>query len=444
MPLEILLAEDEPAELLALGDALEDEGHMVVRAADGNKAHALLASEPFDLLITDVRMPGRSGYALAREAMSQQPPVAVVLMTAFGEVEQAVEMLKAGVRDYLSKPFREEELLTRVAALEQELGARPEGPGGPVAASPPMRQTMALARRLARTNTTVLLSGETGVGKEVVARYIHRASNRSEGPFIAANCAAIPAELIESEMFGHVKGAFTGATAPRDGWIRAADGGTLLLDEVGDLSGAAQAKLLRALETRTVQPVGSDKTIASDFRLLAATNHSLATDTQSGAFRMDLLYRIASFELKVPPLRDRPEDIGPLVGHFLSDLGEKVEEVPQGIGARALSLLASYRWPGNVRELKNAVEYSAVLAGTASIQPEHLPPSIAGGDDEDNPLDLRQAIEALQARHIRAALAISGGKKARAAELLGVSRKHLWELTRRHAIELPPEDVTSG
>ena len=444
MPLEILLAEDEPAELCALGDALEDEGHQVVRAADGAKAHALLMAEPFDLLVTDVRMPGRNGYALARDALSQQPPVAVVLMTAFGEVQQAVEMLKLGVRDYLTKPFKEEELLTRVASLEKELGVRPPGPSGPVSNSPPMRQMMALARRLSRTDTTVLLLGETGAGKEVVARYIHGASRRAEGPFIAANCAAMPAELVESEMFGHIKGAFTGATTAREGWLRAADGGTLLLDEVGDLSSAAQAKLLRALETRMVQPVGADKPVRSDFRLLAATNRPLKDAADAGNFRSDLLYRLSGFELQIPPLRDRPEDIAPLVGCFLDGLSDRLEEVPSGIGAGALGVLASHTWPGNVRELRNAVEYAAVLAGTARIRPEHLPRAVVSETEGDNPLDLRHAIEALQARHIRAALAIAGGRKGRAAELLGVSRKHLWELSRRHAIEIPPEDVTSG
>ena len=443
MPLEILLAEDDPAELCALGDALEDEGHMVARAANGTKAHALLSSEPFDLLIADVRMPGRSGYALAQEAIAQTPPVAVILMTAFGEVSRAVEMLKLGVRDYLTKPFREEELLTRVAALELELGARPSGPSGPVSSSPPMRQALALARRLARTDTTVLLLGETGVGKEVVARYIHNASRRSDRPFIAANCAALPAELVESEMFGHVTGAFTGATSAREGWLRSADGSTLLLDEVGDLAPAAQAKLLRAIETRMVQPVGSDRAVRSDFRLLAATNRSLKDPGDGSTFRSDLLYRLAGFELRIPPLRERPEDIAPLVGCFLQELSDRLEEVPSGIGARALSVLASHTWPGNVRELRNTVEHAAVLAGTARIQPQHLPPSVQGETDGERPLDLRHAIEQLQARHIRAALAIAGGRKGRAAELLGVSRKHLWELSRKHAIELPPGDVTS-
>ncbi len=442
MPLEILLAEDEPAELCAFGDALEDEGHLVMRAAEGNKAHALPLAEPFDLLIADVRMPGRSGYELAREALTQTPPVAVVLMTAFGAVPQAVEMLKLGVRDYLTKPFLEEELLERVRALEQELGVRPCGPKGMVSNSPAMRQTMALARRLSRTDTSVLLLGETGSGKEVVARYIHKASRRCGGPFIAANCAAMPADLVESEMFGHVKGAFTGATGARDGWLRAADGGTLLLDEVGDLSLAAQAKLLRAIETRMVQPVGADRTVPTDFRLLAATNRPLKEAVEAGTFRADLLYRLAGFELPIPPLRDRPEDIAPLVGCFLHELSDRLDEVPVGIGAQALGVLARHAWPGNVRELRNAVEHCAVLAGTARIRPEHLPPAIVGAEEDEHPLDLRQAIEKLQARHIRAALAIAGGHKARAAELLGVSRKHLWELSRRHAIELPPGDVT--
>ncbi len=431
----VLLVEDEPTALLALGDALEDAGYELVCTADGARARALLGSTCFDLMVADVRLPGCDGYQLAREALDKSPPVAVILMTAFGEVDRAVEMLKVGVRDYLTKPFSEEELLARVASVVQELAARPPASDEPVAESQAMRELLKLACRVARTDATVMILGETGVGKEVVARYVHGCSPRTGHAFVAANCAAIPAELIESEMFGHLRGAFTGATAARRGWLRSAHGGSLFLDEVGELSQAAQAKLLRALETRTVTPVGADKPEVADFRLITASNRSLDEQTATGSFRLDLLYRLNVFELTVPPLRDRPEDISPLVGHFLGELRKRSEDVPIGITAGALELLSVHPWPGNVRELRNAVDHAAILAGSERIQAEHLPAKLRGQGEAEDPLNLRQSTDRLQARQIRAALAIALGHRVRAAELLGVSRKHLWELMKRHGIE---------
>ena len=432
----VLLVEDEPTALLALGDALEDAGYDLVCTADGGRARSLLASTCFDLMVADVRLPGCDGYELAREALDKAPPVAVILMTAFGEVDRAVEMLKLGVRDYLTKPFSEEELLERVAKVVQELAARPPTSDQPVAESQAMRELLTLACRVARTDATVMILGETGVGKEVVARYVHGCSPRHGGSFVAANCAAIPGELIESEMFGHLRGAFTGATSARRGWLRSAHGGSLFLDEVGELSQAAQAKLLRALETHTVTPVGADKPEAADFRLITASNRSLDEQTATGSFRLDLLYRLNVFELTVPPLRERPEDVGPLVGHFLEELRKRAEDVPMGITSEALELMSVYSWPGNVRELRNAVDHAAILAGAGRIQPEHLPPKLRGQVGAEDPLNLKQSTDRLQARQIRAALGIALGRRARAAELLGVSRKHLWELMKRHGIEV--------
>ncbi len=434
--IRVLLVEDEPTALLALGDALEDAGYQVVCTADGGRARALLASTCFDLMVADVRLPGCDGYQLAREALEKTPPVAVILMTAFGEVDRAVEMLKLGGRDYLTKPFSEEELLERVAKVAQELAARPPRSDEPVAVSQAMKELLKLACRVARTDATVTVLGETGVGKEVVARYVHNCSPRAERAFVAANCAAIPSELIESEMFGHLRGAFTGATAARKGWLRSAHGGTLFLDEVGELSSAAQAKLLRALETHTVTPVGADKPSAADFRLITASNRSLDEQTATGSFRLDLLYRLNVFELTVPPLRERPEDIGPLVGHFLQELRKRAEDVPLGITSEALELLSVHDWPGNVRELRNAVDHASILAGSERIQAEHLPARLRGQLETEEPLNLKQSTERLQARQIRAALAIAVGHRVRAAELPGVSRKHLWELMKRHGIEV--------
>ncbi len=437
MSLDILLVEDEPTLLQILGDELEEAGHRVVRQARGDEAAALVKADVFDLLVSDIRLPGLTGTALARRFLDEAPGTQVILMTAFAEIQQAIDMLKSGVRDYLTKPFDEAELVRRVGELDKELSARPEPVDGVVARSPGMRRVLQLSRRVARTDVAVLITGETGTGKEVVARRVHAWSHRSDGPFVAANCAAIPAELLESELFGHVKGSFTGATADRKGWIRAAEGGTLLLDEVGELSAAAQAKLLRVLEAREVTPVGSDRPIPVSFRLLSATHRSLEAEVREGRFREDLLYRLGGFEIAVQPLRERPEDIAPLANGFLRDLEDRLDEVPPAITAPVLAALVAWPWPGNARELRNVIEYTAILAGGDRIRCSHLPPKF--GDRCQDPrdasgLDLRTAVDRLQERQIRRALAVAGGRRTRTAELLGISRKHLWELMKRHGL----------
>ncbi len=431
MPLDVLLVEDEPTLLATLGDALEDAGHAVTRRDDGDAAAAALRRQRFDLLVTDVRLPGTDGYALARQALASPPPAPdVVLMTAYGEVAAAVEMLKLGVRDYLLKPFEEDALVALAAHLETLRGGRDLA--APVARSAEMQQVLGLARRVARTDVSVLLTGETGVGKEVVARVVHASSRRAAGPFVAVNCAAIPRELIESELFGHVRGAFTGAVANREGWVRAAEGGTLFLDEIGELSPEVQARLLRVLETREVAPVGTERRQPVDFRLVAATHRDLRDP--AGGFRPDLLYRVAAFEIRIPPLRERPADIPALAAHFLGALRGRFEEVPREVTPEAQAALASHPWPGNVRELRNAIEHAAVMAGAAPIRPDHLPPSIRDPGGEAAGLDLRAALGRVEAEQVRRALAVSGGHRSRAAALLGISRKHLWELMRRHGI----------
>ena len=437
MSIDILLVEDEPTLLQILGDTLEDAGHRVVRQARGDEAAALVRADVFDLLISDIRLPGLDSTKLARRFLDEAPGTQVILMTAFAEIQQAVEMLKGGVRDYLTKPFDEDELVRRVGELEQEIAARPAPSEEVVARSPSMKRVLQLSRRVARTDVAVLITGETGTGKEVVAHRIHAWSHRSKGPFIAANCAAIPAELLESELFGHVKGSFTGATADRKGWIRAAEGGTLLLDEIGELSPAAQAKLLRVLETREVTPVGSDRPQPISFRLLSATHRSLEAEVREGRFREDLLYRLGGFEIAIQPLRERPEDIAPLAMRFLRELGDRLDEVPAAITAPVLAGLVAWPWPGNARELRNVVEYAAILAGSDRIRCGHLPPKFGGRceDPRDEAgLDLRLAVDRLQERQIRRALAVAEGRRARTAELLGISRKHLWELMKRHGL----------
>ena len=437
MSLDILLVEDEPTLLQILGDVLEDAGHKVVRQARGDEAAALARADVFDLLVSDIRLPGLDGTKLARRFLEQAPGTEVILMTAYAEIEQAVEMLKGGVRDYLTKPFDEAELVRRVAEIDKEQAARPAPADGVVARSTAMKRVLQLCRRVARTDVAVMVTGETGCGKEVIAQRIHAWSHRSKGPFVAANCAAIPAELLESELFGHVKGSFTGATADRKGWIRAAEGGTLLLDEIGELSAAAQAKLLRVLETREVTPLGSDRPRPVSFRLLSATHRSLEAEVREGRFRQDLLYRVGGFEVAIPPLRERPEDVAPLAMSFLRQLEDRLDEFPPAIEAPVLAALVAWPWPGNARELRNVIEYAAILAGGDRIRCGHLPPKFGGRCEDprdETGLDLRMAVDRLQERQIRRALAVAGGRRARTAELLGISRKHLWELMKRHGL----------
>ena len=351
-------------------------------------------------------------------------------MTAYGTVDRAVQMLKMGARDYLTKPFDEDRLLHLVNGLD----ALTHGPRF-IAASPGMAQLQRMAVRVARTDITLLISGETGVGKEVLARFVHDSSAYSEGPFVVANCAAIPGELMESELFGHRKGAFTGASSNRQGWVRAAHGGTLFLDEVGELTPAAQGRLLRVIETRSVVPVGCDKPVAVDLRFLAASNRDLRLEVAAGRFREDLLYRLAAFELCVPPLRERPEDIEALARGFLATLRERIGEAPMDLTPEAHACLAVYAWPGNVRELRNAMDHATVLAGATDVRPEHLPVLVRGLAPKESSLDLRAAVARVEGEQIRRALGVAAGHRVRTAELLGISRKHLWELMKRHDIE---------
>lgn len=435
MSLKILLVEDEPALLVTLAEALTDAGHEVTRAATGTAGAALLRDRSFDLLVTDIRLPGVDGCALAGMAHDRPVPVPVVLMTAFGQVDQAVAMMKRGALDYLSKPIDEAALVGiahRIARARTSGGA---AAGMPVAQAPRMVEALRLAAQVAASPASVLLTGETGVGKEVIARFIHRTSPRASAPFIGANCASIPPSLIEAELFGHTRGAYTGAQGARLGWVRSADKGTLLLDEVGELSPAAQASLLRVLEERAVQPVGADKPIPVDFRLIAATHRDLDAEQERGAFRSDLYYRLCAFEIRIPPLRERLEDLAPLIQWFLNAM--PAGTAPSRITPAAADVLAAYPWPGNVRELRNSVEHACILAGTQDIQVIHLPRRIQARVPSSEPLALRHAIERVEEQHIRRALALSSGGRQRAADMLAISRKHLWELMKRYGIEAP-------
>jgi len=418
---------------------LRKAGHEVVAAAEGREGLAAFSAGSFDLVITDLRMPGISGIEVLRAIRRQVPELPVLVITAFGNVETAVEAMKEGASDFIGKPFHRDQLLLAVEkALEQrrlraevrDLRIRATGVERKiVCASAAMRRVLQMADRVAPTEATVLVSGESGTGKEAVARRIHVRSRRAEGPFVAVNCAAIPAELLESELFGHARGAFTGAVRERPGKFRQASGGTLFLDEVGEIPLPLQPKLLRALQEKAVDAVGGDAPVPVDVRIVAATNRNLAERVREGAFREDLYYRLNVVEIHVPPLRERPEDIPLLVEHFLAELAPGRDlAVPPAV----MDELVRRPWPGNVRELRNACERIAVLCRGGEVALEDLPPAPAArpvegtldpAGDEWPPLppDGLSLVD-LEKRVIERALRLKGGNITQAAAFLRVPR----------------------
>ncbi len=384
-PARILVVEDDPAHAEVVQHALEREGLEVEVAHSAEAALDRLGARSFDLVLADVRLGARSGLELMREVHAKDPDLAVVLMTGHGTVENAVQALRDGAADYLVKPIHLEELRTRVArALEKRrlhgevhhLRAQLEqrsGLAGIVGASPAMQQVFDLVRQAAPTEATVLVLGESGTGKELVARALHGLSRRADKRFVAINCAAMTETLIESELFGHAKGAFTGAHEARDGKFAYADGGTLFLDEIGDMPLATQAKLLRVLEDREVVPVGANTPRPVDVRILAATNQDLQQRVRDGKFREDLFYRLAVLTIELPPLRERLEDLPLLVDHFRIAFSEQHGKVVASVDPEVLRKLVSWRWPGNVRELRNVVETMVVLDRDGRLGVDDLP-----------------------------------------------------------------------
>jgi len=371
MVAKILLVEDDRALREALGDTLELGGY-AYRAVDCAEAALLaLQHEAFGLVISDVNMPGMDGHALQALIRQRYPHVPVLLMTAYGAVERAVEAMRQGAVDYLVKPFEPKVLLGLVA--RHACGQLDPAEGdGPVAVEPASQQLLALAARVARSDSTVLVSGESGTGKEVLARYIHQQSSRATRPFVAINCAAIPDNMLEATLFGHEKGAFTGAIATQPGKFELAEGGTLLLDEISEMPLALQAKLLRVLQEREVERVGGRKPIALDIRIIATTNRDLADEVRNGRFREDLFYRLSVFPLAWPALRDRPADIVPLAERLLAQHALKMRQPGVRLTAQARQHLLGHPWPGNVRELDNAIQRALILQQGGSIRPEDL------------------------------------------------------------------------
>jgi DNA-binding NtrC family response regulator len=442
--LTALVVDDEENIVHVLTTLLAQEGFGVAAAQTGEEALERIRSEVVDLVLLDVRLPGRDGIEVLEAVKAHRPDCSVLMMTAFGSVESAVAALRAGADDYLVKPFRAEEVLRRIQAvlerqrlrrevrrLRREVGSR-YGFGSLLGRSPAMRALVSQLEQVAATRSTVLLMGESGTGKELAARALHYHSDRAERPFVVIDCAAIPETLQESELFGHTRGAFTGAVAAKRGLFEEARGGTVFLDEVGDLSGATQAKLLRVLQEGTVRRLGDTRTIQVDVRIIAATNRDLPAEVRAGRFREDLFFRLNVLPLQLPLLRERPEDIPLLAEHFLRRFAAETGRPVRHIAPAALDCLIAYRWPGNVRELEHAIERAVLLSQGETLEVRDLPPAVQGGGGqgvEEAPLRLRDAVARLnvdlERGLIRRALARTGGNRTEAASLLGISRRAL-------------------
>jgi DNA-binding NtrC family response regulator len=421
---------------------LEKAGHPVEPVASAEEALERLQHQEFDLVLTDVQMPGMTGLDLLRRLATERPELPVIILSAHATVENAIEALRHGAVDYLTKPFGREELLNRVGqALElQEL--RRENRRlksliqehydleGMVGSSGRMQEVYRIARRVSATGATVLIQGESGTGKELLARSIHVNSRRTEGPFVPVNCAAIPESLLESELFGHTRGAFTGAVSAREGKFQAADSGSIFLDEVSELPLQVQTRLLRVLQERTVDMVGAEQPVPVDVRVIAATNRDLQEEVAAGRFREDLYYRLAVVPIRIPPLRDRREDIPDLFDHFLHTYSlEQARPLPT-VDSAVYERLRDHSWPGNVRELQNTVQRMLVMTSSEHLAPADLPdnvgaPSLQSGRLIEGLLDTDLSLAEMEKRLIRAALGRHAGNQTRAARAIGVSRSTL-------------------
>lgn len=430
----ILVVDDEEGIRSFIGAVLEGEGYTVTEARDGREAADILKQQSFHLMFTDMRMPRLGGMDLLRLVNVDQPEMEVVVLTAHGTVESAVEAMKLGACDYLTKPLSGPDELRVVAAkaLERrelkDRGQRladTEEPTGIVAEDPASLAVISQIGKVARTDATVLLLGESGTGKEVAARAIHARSPRAEGPFVAVNCAVLSEHLIESEMFGHEKGAFTGATAVRRGRFELADGGTLFLDEVAELHLSLQAKLLRVLEERSFERVGGSRTIEVDIRLVAATNRDLSEEMSEGRIREDLYHRLAVFPIQLPPLRERPGDILPLAAYLLERIAKQIKIPRPSLDEDAEKMLLGYGWPGNVRELANVLERAAILAEGPGISAALL--GLGAGATSPQAGQIDGTLKELEREAIRQALLATGGHRKKTAARLGIGLRTLYE-----------------
>jgi DNA-binding NtrC family response regulator len=440
----LLVADDDPVARDLLAEVLTRDGYRVLAAGGGEACLALAAQQPVDLALVDLRMPDLDGLEVLRRLTALRPEVPVLILTAFGSVDTAIEAIRAGAYDYLSKPFRMEEiklvvrrtleaqrLLRENRQYRQELRER-HRVENLVGQSQQMVEIYKLIARVAGLDTTVLIQGETGTGKALVARAIHYASPRADRPFVVVDCAALPEALFESELFGHERGAFTGAVTTRRGLLETASGGTCLLDEVGELSLPLQAKLLRAIQERTIRRVGGNESLAIGVRFLAATNRDLRKRVEEGQFREDLYFRLNVVTIAVPPLRERPEDIPLLAQHFLQAYAADAHKPVRRFARETLELLQSYAWPGNVRELEHAIERAVALASTELLLPADFPLDLRGQRPSGPSLPRPgMTLEEVKRWYVDTVLAETGGNKVRAADALGIDRRTLYRMLDR-------------
>jgi DNA-binding NtrC family response regulator len=449
MRARILLVEDEINMARTLAKNLERAGHEVEHASQGEAALARLGEASFDIVLTDLKMPVMDGMALLRSMHERELSPAVVVLTGFGTIESAVEAMKLGAADYLIKDARPQEILLTIervlrldalrrenARLRQEIG-RLHGFGELIGQSAPMQATYRMIDTVKENKSTVLVSGESGTGKELVARTIHERGVLAGRPFVAINCAGLSETLLDSQLFGHRRGAFTGAVSEHEGVFRAAEGGTLFLDEVAEIPLGLQAKFLRAVEQREVTPLGESRPVSVDVRLIAATNRDLDTEVRSGRFRRDLFYRLNVVHLEVPSLRARRDDIPLLVEHFLERFSRQYQVAPKRVAAEVFERLRAYSWPGNVRELQNAIERAFALSTADTVTLEDLPPAVrgdAGGDPAAVDGGTLPTLTESERRLIAAALRQSGGNKNEAARLLGIDRQRLYRKIMKYGL----------
>jgi DNA-binding NtrC family response regulator len=448
--LKILLVDDEPDFNLLVAEALTDAGHQVATAANGEEALSLVTSELFDVMVCDIRLPKLDGLSLFRRTRQESPDTTVILMTAYAAIQDAVGAVKEGAYDYLTKPFDIDELTLRMKriaehrALLRELETARAQLAAVDAKEAIVGRSVQMLRLLDRVNTIatshapVLLTGESGTGKELVARALHERGTRRDRPLVVVNCAAFPDTLLEAELFGHERGAFTGAVKRRDGRFRAAHTGTLMLDEIAEMSLPAQAKLLRVLQEGTIEPLGTNESVRVDVRVISATHRDLKERIATGLFREDLYYRINVLNIDIPPLRDRKGDLPLLVQYFLKEFARPGKATPT-LSPAAWSALSAFPFPGNVRQLSHAIEHAVVLSVEGEIDLRHLPRDIVGTPEDAAPVEtcarpLGTALKEFERDYLQRALAQAAGKRTLAAEILGISRKNLWEKLRMHGV----------
>ena len=452
---KILIVDDDPGHLASVKMIVRSWGYAVETAEDGDVAVGLVKSEPMDLILMDVRMANMSGIEALKEIKTYNPAIPVIIMTAYSSVGSAVEALKAGAYDYLIKPLDFEVLKLTIERASEHVGLKEENRAlkahlredydmaNIIGRSPSMIKLLEMMSMIAPSEATVLITGESGTGKELIARSLHFNSPRREKPLVVVNCAAITETLLESELFGHEKGSFTGADKRREGRFKLADRGTIFLDEIGEMSPTMQAKLLRVLQEKEIQRVGGEETIQVDVRIIAATNRDLEDEVDQGRFREDLFYRLNVMPLKVPPLRERQEDIPLLAQHFMKKFAEKNRKTVKGFVPLAMDMLLNYEWPGNVRELENAIERAVILLTGEHITEQQLPLNITEKypDLTTQPApgvkvtDGSRSLEEIEKEAILETLKASGGNKAEAARRLGITRKTLHNKLKNYQLE---------